>query len=73
MEIPEVEEDLIFLINRVATERKNGMLVDPQILNGLKEKLAKESSPLLLQAGYRNLLATQNLEDPTKDIAFWIP
>lgn len=70
VEIPEVEEDLIFLINRVATERKNGMLVDPQILNGLKEKLAKESSPLLLQAGYRNLLATQNLEDPTKDIAF---
>ena len=70
VEIPEAEEDLIFLINRVATERKNGMPVDPQILNLLKEKLAKESSPLLLQAGYRNLLATQNLEDPTKDLAF---
>ena len=70
VEIPEAEEDLIFLINRVATERKNGMLVDPQILNLLKEKLAKESSPLLIQAGYRNLLATQNLEDPTKDLAF---
>ena len=70
VEIPEAEEDLIFLINRVATERKNGMPVDPQILNLLKEKLAKESSPLLLQAGYRNLLATQNLEDPTNDLAF---
>ena len=70
VEIPEAEEDLIFLINRVATERKNGTLVDAQILNLLKEKLEKESSPLLLQAGYRNLLATQNLEDPTKDLAF---
>lgn len=70
VEIPEAEEDLIFLINRVATERKNGTPVDPQILNSLKEMLAKESSPLLLQAGYRNLLATQNLEDPTKDLAF---
>ena len=70
VEIPEAEEDLIFLINRVATERKNGTLADAQILNRLKEKLAKESSPLLLQAGYRNLLATQNLEDPTKDLAF---
>lgn len=70
VEIPEAEEDLIFLINRVATERKNGTPGDPQILNLLKEKLAKESSPLLLQAGYRNLLATQNLEDPTKDLAF---
>ena len=70
VEIPEAEEDLIFLINRVATERKNGTLVDPQVLNDLKEMLAKESSPLLLQAGYRNLLATQNLEDPTKDLAF---
>ncbi len=70
VEIPEAEEDLIFLINRVATERKNSTLVDSQILNLLKEKLAKESSPLLLQAGYRNLLATQNLEDPTKDLSF---
>jgi tetratricopeptide (TPR) repeat protein len=70
VEIPEAEEDLIFLINRVATERKNGTPVDPQILNSLKEMLAKESSPLLIQAGYRNLLATQNLEDPTKDLAF---
>ncbi len=68
--IPKAGEDLIFLINRVATERKNGMLVDEQILNNLKKKLEKESSPLLLQAGYRNLLATQNLEDPSKDIAF---
>lgn len=70
VEIPEAEEDLIFQINRVATERKNGTPVNPQILNSLKEMLAKESSPLLLQAGYRNLLATQNLEDPTKDLSF---
>jgi hypothetical protein len=68
VEIPKADEDLIFLINRVATERKNGMLVDGQTLEILKKKLKKVSSPLLLQAGYRNLLAMQNLEDPSTDL-----
>ena len=68
VEIPNAEEDLILLINRVATERKNGTLVDGKTLENLKEKLEKESSPLLLQAGYRNLFAIQNLEDPSTDL-----
>ncbi|MDA0314661.1 MAG: tetratricopeptide repeat protein [Bacteroidetes bacterium] len=41
VEIPKAEEDLILLINRVAAERKNGMLVDGQTLKKLEEKARK--------------------------------
>jgi hypothetical protein len=52
----------------VAAARKNGTQVDAQTLEILKKKLEKESAPLLLQAGYRNLLAMPNLGDPSTDI-----
>ena len=68
VEMPTADEDLILLINQVASARKNGTQVDAQTLQILKKKLEKESAPLLLQAGYRNLLAMQNLEDPSSDI-----
>ncbi len=61
-------EDLIVSINWVAAARKNGLELDVETLNLLKSKLEQEKSPLLIQAGYRNLLATQNLEDPTSDL-----
>ena len=67
---PKAEEDLILLINQVAAERKSGGVVDSKYLESLKILLEKERSPLLLQAGYRNLLATQNLEDPSADLQF---
>ena len=68
VEVPSAEEDLILLINQVAAARKNGTQVDAQTLEILKEKLEKETAPILLQAGYRNLLAKQNLGDPSSDI-----
>jgi hypothetical protein len=68
VKIHTVDEDLILLINQVAAARKNGTQVDSQTLEIVKKKLEKESAPLLLQAGYRNLLAMQNLEDPSADI-----
>ena len=67
---PSHQEDLIVSINWVAAARKNGLELEADILAGLKSKLEQEKSPLLIQAGYRNLLATQNLEDPSTDIAF---
>ncbi|MFZ9187440.1 MAG: tetratricopeptide repeat protein, partial [Algoriphagus sp.] len=67
---PSHQEDLIVSINWVAAARKNGLELKADILAGLKSKLEQEKSPLLIQAGYRNLLATQNLEDPSTDIAF---
>ncbi len=67
---PSHQEDLIVSINWVAAARKNGLQLEADILAGLKSKLEQEKSPLLIQAGYRNLLATHNLEDPSTDIAF---
>ena len=67
---PSHQEDLIVIINWVAAARKNGLKLKVDILAGLKSKLEQEKSPLLIQVGYRNLLATQNLEDPSTDIAF---
>ena len=68
VEMPTADEDLILLINQVAAARKNGTQVDAQTLEILKKKLEKESAPLLIQAGYRNLLAMPNLGDPSTDI-----
>ncbi|MEY3647154.1 MAG: hypothetical protein RLZ13_36 [Bacteroidota bacterium] len=68
VEMPAADEDLILLINHVAAARKNGTQVDAQTLEIVKKKLKMERAPLLLQAGYRNLLAMQNLEDPSWDI-----
>jgi tetratricopeptide (TPR) repeat protein len=66
--LPTTQDDLILGINRVAAARKIGAPADTQTLEILKSMLAKERAPLLLQAGYRNLLASQNLEDPSADI-----
>lgn len=69
VELPSHQEDLIVSINWVAAARKNGIELDENTLADLKSKLEKAKSPLLIQAGYRNLLATQNLEDPSADLA----
>ena len=61
-------EDLIFRINWIAAARKNGLQLEADMLTDLKSKLEQEKSPILVQAGYRNLLATQNLVDPTSDL-----
>ena len=68
VEPPSNQEDLIFSINWVAAARKNGLEVAAETLSHLKMKLEQERSPLVLQAGYRNLLATPNLGDPTADL-----
>ena len=67
---PSQHEDLIVTINWVAAARKNGLAVEEKTIADLKSKLEQEKSPLLIQAGYRNLMATQNLNDPTTDITF---
>lgn len=67
---PSHQEDLIVSINWMAAARKNELELDTKYLAGVKSKLEKEKSPLLIHAGYRNLLATPNLEDPSTEIAF---
>lgn len=61
-------EDLIVKINWIAAARKNGLELEASMLADLRSKLEQEKSPILVQAGYRNLMATQNLEDPTTDL-----
>ena len=67
---PSQQDDLIVSINWVAAAQKNGLELDAKTLASLKNKLENEQSPLLIQAGYRNLMATQNLGDPTSDLSF---
>lgn len=61
--------DLAGLINQVAAKRKSGVPVSEKELNLLEARLQEESSPMLIQAGYRNLLSTHNSEDPSADLA----
>ena len=61
--------DLIGLINQVAARRKSGIPVPEEELSQLKARLNKETSALLIQAGYRNLLSSPNSTDPSADLA----
>ncbi|MBM3426249.1 MAG: tetratricopeptide repeat protein, partial [Bacteroidetes bacterium] len=65
---PTLLNDLIVRINWIAAARKNGLELEAGMLTDLKSKLEQEKSPMLVQAGYRNLMATHNLEDPTSDL-----
>jgi hypothetical protein len=61
--------DLVGLINQVAARRKSGVPIPAQELTQLKSLLQEETSPMLIQAGYRNLLTSPNGEDPSSDLA----
>lgn len=61
--------ELVGLINQVAARRKSGLPVPELELSLLKALLREETSPMLIQAGYRNLFTTPNLEDPSADLA----
>jgi hypothetical protein len=63
------DKDLVSLINEVAARRKKGEVISQEEWEKLKSLIEKESSPMLIHAGYRNLLATPNLNDPSKEIA----
>lgn len=58
----------IHLINQIAAQRKNGKEVDQESLQKLRDFLAKENTPVLLLAGYRNLFSSANLVDPSSDL-----
>jgi hypothetical protein len=61
--------DLVGLINQVAARRKSGVPIPAEKLTQLEALLQKETSPMLIQAGYRNLLSSPNGEDPSSDLA----
>ena len=62
-------DDLAGLINQVAPRRKGGMPIPTEELIQLKSLLQEETSPMLIQAGYRNLFSSSNEADPSADLA----
>ncbi len=60
--------ELINQINHLAALRKKGEKPESTQLVSLKKTLEKESSPMLLLTGYRNLFTEINLEDPSSAI-----
>lgn len=66
----EVGTDLISQINQIAAVRKKGGKPEPSDLESLRNLLQKESSPMLIQAGYRNLVTEINTSDPTSEIKY---
>ena len=60
--------DLIGLINQVAARRKSGTPIPKEELTELRSRLHEETSPMLIQAGFRNLFSSPNVEDPSADL-----
>lgn len=62
--------DLIGKINQIAAIRKKGEKPESTDLESLRNSLQKETSPMLIHAGYRNLVTEINMTDPTSEIRF---
>lgn len=60
--------DLIGSINLLAAKRKRGEKPESYELKNLRMLLQKESSPMLIQAAYRNLVTELNPSDPSSEI-----
>jgi hypothetical protein len=69
-EAPKSTPDLINQINRVAWIKSKGELPEKAQLERLEKLLQIEKSPMLLQAGLRNLFAQKDLSDPETDLHF---
>ena len=61
-------EDLISQINFLAATRKLGKKPDPELLNSIRTKLQEPQTPMLLNAGWRNLVTEKNNLDPNPEI-----
>lgn len=63
-------DDLISQINGMAAKRKKGEKPESSDLETLRNLLKKETSPMLIHAGYRNLVTEINTTDPSEEIKF---
>lgn len=64
-------EELITKINLLARNNLLGESISTAELNGLRESLAKETSPMLLNAGIRNLFSIKSFTNTSEDLV-WI-
>ncbi len=64
-------DDLVSKINRLARKNLLGEPSSPGELGNLREELERENSPMILNAGIRNLFSHKNLSNTSEDLA-WI-
>lgn len=65
---PTLNSDLISQINELAASNALANIPSEDLLKSLKEKLQTEVSPMLINAGWRNLMSEINRNDPSEDL-----
>ncbi|GMQ27712.1 hypothetical protein [Algoriphagus confluentis] len=66
---PDGKVDLITQINALAAIRKSGKTPEEDLIKSIRQNLKRETSPLLIHAGWRNLVTEKTIEDPLEDLA----
>ncbi len=61
-------KDLPSKINHLAASNASGNVPDQQLIESLRKEIAGSSSPLLINAAYRNLFASQRKSEPDSDL-----
>ncbi|MFC5623167.1 tetratricopeptide repeat protein [Algoriphagus winogradskyi] len=60
--------DLISQINELAASNALANIPSEELLESLKEELQRETSPMLINAGWRNLMSEINRNNPSEDL-----
>jgi hypothetical protein len=69
-ENPDSPSDLIGQINLVASNNAYANFSVEKLRSDIQSKLKSESSPMLIQAGWRNLFSDRDRSDPREDLEF---
>lgn len=69
-EMNENPTDLIGQINQLALNNASANLSGNELKNAIKSGLEKEQSPMLIHAGWRNLLSDRDRSDPGHELTF---
>ena len=63
-----LSDDLISQVNGLAAARRIGSEEERPLMQDVKSNLDPKFSPMVLQAAWRNLVATRSMEDPSMEI-----
>lgn len=67
---PNLSSGLIRQLNELATSNALANIPSAELVQSIKEKLQSENSPMLINAGWRNLMSEINRNDPRADLKF---
>lgn len=65
---PNASPDIISMINELAASNALANVPSENLLESLKKSLEQEDSPMLVNAGWRNLFSQLNRSDPSADL-----